>query len=62
LYALKNLPSATVGVFMYMNPLTGFMLAFFYFGEKTTDLQILAYLLIFAAVLLYNLPLSKKTT
>ncbi len=60
LYALKNLPSATVGVFMYMNPLTGFMLAFFYFGEKTTPIQLWAYLLIFIAVIFYNLPLGKK--
>jgi chloramphenicol-sensitive protein RarD len=54
LYALKGLKSATVGVFMYLNPLTGFTLAFLYFNETVTANQLIAYLLITLAILLYN--------
>jgi chloramphenicol-sensitive protein RarD len=56
LYALKVLTSGTVGVFMYLNPLTGMLLAFFYFGEKTSLLQVGAYILIAIAIIIYNIP------
>lgn len=58
LYALKALKSATVGVFMYLNPLTGFIIAFFYFKEDVTTLQMAAYALICLAIILYNFPAS----
>lgn len=56
LYALKALTSGTVGVFMYLNPLTGMILAFFYFDEVTTQMQVFAYILIAIAIIVYNLP------
>ncbi len=56
LYALKALTSGTVGVFMYLNPLTGMILAFFYFNEVTTNMQLFAYILIAIAIIVYNLP------
>ncbi len=54
LYALKELPSGTVGLFMYLNPITGFLLAFFYFHETATTTQLIAYGLISLAIVLYN--------
>nr|WP_246853805.1 EamA family transporter [Rufibacter aurantiacus] len=60
LYALKELKSATVGVLMYLNPIINFTMAFLYFGEVTSQQKILAYLVIFASVILYNLPIGKK--
>lgn len=60
LYALKELKSATVGVLMYLNPILNFTMAFLYFGEVTSQQKVLAYLVIFISVILYNLPIGKK--
>jgi chloramphenicol-sensitive protein RarD len=54
LYALKELKSATIGILMYINPLVSFLVAFVYFNEKASTIQLLAYLLIFLSILLYN--------
>ena len=54
LYALNVLPSGTVGIFMYLNPLLSFLLAFLYFGEQATGLQLVAYGIIFLSIGLYN--------
>lgn len=54
LYALNVLPSGTVGIFMYINPLLSFLLAFLYFGERATGLQLMAYGIIFLSIGLYN--------
>lgn len=59
LYALKELNSGTVGVLMYLNPITGFLLAFFYFQEETSILKLVAYSIILLAVILYNLKPKK---
>lgn len=59
LYALKKLPSATVGVLMYLNPIINFLVAFFYFGEGTTIQQAFAYFIIFLSVLLYNINFNR---
>ncbi|WP_207433927.1 EamA family transporter [Sabulibacter ruber] len=60
LFALKELKSATVGVLMYLNPIINFTMAFLYFGEVASEQKILAYFVIFASVVLYNLPIGKK--
>ncbi len=60
LYALKELKSATVGVLMYLNPIINFTMAFLYFGEVASEQKVLAYGVIFASVVLYNLPLGRK--
>lgn len=60
LYALNVLPSGTVGIFMYLNPLLSFLLAFLYFGEQATGLQLAAYGIIFLSIGLYNW--KKQTT
>lgn len=54
LYALNALPSGTVGIFMYINPLLSFLLAFLYFGEQASGLKLGAYGVIFLSIVLYN--------
>lgn len=54
LFALKELKSATVGILMYINPMVSFMVAFLYFNEQASILQLLAYLLIFLSVILFT--------
>ncbi|MCJ8164724.1 EamA family transporter [Pontibacter sp. E15-1] len=60
LFALKELTSGTIGILMYINPIINFMMAFLYFGEKTTPTQLLAYLIIFISVIIYNLNLKGR--
>lgn len=58
LFALNALPSGTVGILMYVNPIVSFALAFLYFGEEATLAQGLAYGVILVSVVLYNFTLS----
>ncbi len=59
LYALNVLPSGTVGILMYVNPIVSFALAFLYFGEAATLTQAVAYSVILLSVALYNLNLTQ---
>ncbi|WP_167856974.1 EamA family transporter [Hymenobacter aquaticus] len=54
LFALNALPSGTVGILMYLNPIISFVLAFLYFGEQATLQEGLAYGVILLSVGLYN--------
>lgn len=54
LFALNALPSGTVGILMYLNPLVSFALAFLYFGEQASFKQAVAYGVILLSVVLYN--------
>ncbi|MDF7814565.1 EamA family transporter [Hymenobacter sp. YC55] len=58
LYALNALPSGTVGILMYTNPIVSFALAFLYFGEEASLTQAVAYGVILLSVALYNLNLT----
>ena len=60
LYALKELTSGTIGILMYINPILNFIMAFLYFGEETTTLKVLAYIIIFISVVIYNLNLKGR--
>lgn len=60
LYALNVLPSGTVGIMMYLNPLVSFGLAFLYFGERATTTQVVAYGVILLSVVLYNLAFQRR--
>ncbi len=60
LYALNVLPSGTVGIMMYLNPLVSFALAFLYFGEQATATQVGAYGVILLSVVLYNLAFQPR--
>lgn len=54
-YSLKKLNSSVVGIFININPILSFILAVWYFHEKVTFVQGIAYSLIFFSVLLFNL-------
>ncbi|PXY40496.1 EamA family transporter [Flavobacterium cheongpyeongense] len=54
LYALGGINSSTVGMLLNINPMIGFALACFVYKEKITPLQVLAYSIIFLAVLVFN--------
>ena len=54
LYALVGLPSSTLGIIIYLNPIVAFAVAFFYFNESVNTFQIYAYALLVAAVIIFN--------
>lgn len=54
LYALKGLNSSTVGILMNINPIINFSLAFFYFKEQISLVQMFSYSLILISILVYN--------
>ena len=54
LYALVGMPSSTLGIIIYINPVVAFAVAIVYFNEGITTTQIFAYLLLLAAVIVFN--------
>ena len=54
LFALKSLPSSTVGIIIYINPIVAFGVAFFYFHETIKLNQLFAYCLLAIAVVIFN--------
>ncbi len=54
LYALIGMPSSTLGIIIYLNPIVAFTVAFFYFHEGISLHQLYAYLLLFTAVIIFN--------
>jgi chloramphenicol-sensitive protein RarD len=54
LYALVGLPSSTLGIIIYLNPIVAFAVAFFYFHEQVNSFQVYAYALLGAAVIIFN--------
>jgi chloramphenicol-sensitive protein RarD len=54
LYALQQVPSSTIGILLYINPLMNFFIAIFYFKEPINVFQIVAYLLIVLSILVFN--------
>ena len=59
LFAIKGISSGTQGILMYINPIIGFLLAAFYYGEEITTIQIIAYSLIAVAIVVFNLGKKK---
>lgn len=59
LYALIGIPSSTLGIIIYLNPIIAFTVAIFYFDENIGVHQLLAYLLLLFAVFLFNWNLIK---
>ncbi len=59
LYALKELNSGAIGILMYVNPVLNFLIAFIYYKENTTNIQLAAYLLISISLILYNIRYIK---
>ncbi|WP_276498779.1 EamA family transporter [Pontibacter litorisediminis] len=60
LFALKELTSGTIGILMYINPILNFVMAFLYFGEQTTATKVVAYIIIFISVIIYNINLKGR--
>jgi chloramphenicol-sensitive protein RarD len=60
LFALNKIDSTTVGILLYINPLMNFALAFIVFKESVSSLQIIGYLVILVALVLFNYPNFKK--
>lgn len=59
LYALIGIPSSTLGIIIYLNPIIAFTVAVVYFDEHINAHQLLAYLLLLFAVFLFNWNLIK---
>ena len=59
LYALIGIPSSTLGIIIYLNPIIAFAVAVLYFNEHISVNQLLAYLLLLFAVFLFNWNLIK---
>ncbi len=59
LYALIGIPSSTLGIIIYLNPIIAFSVAVLYFDEQISMHQLLAYLLLLFAVFLFNWNLIK---
>ena len=53
-YSLNKLNSSTAGIFIYMNPIISFFLALYYFKEEMDDTKIIAYMIVFFSVVLFN--------
>ncbi len=60
LYALIGMPSSTLGIIIYINPIVAFAVAFFYFHEGISLLQLYSYLLLFIAVIVFNWATIKE--
>ena len=60
LFAIEGLSSATVGILLYINPIMNFIVAVFFFKEKTSSFQILAYSLVLFSILVFNKHLFMK--
>ncbi|RZJ80933.1 MAG: permease [Flavobacterium sp.] len=59
LYALIGIPSSTLGIIIYLNPIIAFAIAVLYFDEQISFNQLLAYLILLFAVFLFNWYLIK---
>jgi len=60
LFALLKVNSATVGILMYINPLFNFTIAIFIFNEQITTLQLVGYMIILVALIMFNYPYFAK--
>jgi len=54
MYALSGISSSTVGILIYINPIITFAVAVWYFGESVQTSQIIGYLVLLVAVILFN--------
>lgn len=59
LYALIGIPSSTLGIIIYINPLIAFAVAILYFGEHVDSYKLFSYLLLLASVVVFNWAILK---
>lgn len=60
LYALIGMPSSTLGIIIYLNPIVAFGVAFFYFHEGINSHQLYAYTMLAIAVVVFNWSTIKE--
>jgi chloramphenicol-sensitive protein RarD len=60
LFALNRINSATIGILMYINPIFNFTIAFLVFRESITLTQLVGYLIIFVALIIFNYSYLKQ--
>nr|WP_121269729.1 EamA family transporter [Pedobacter schmidteae] len=60
LYALIGIPSSTLGIIIYTNPIIAFAVAIFYFGEHVDVHKLFAYLLLLTSVIVFNWSTIKE--
>ena len=59
LYSLIGIPSSTLGIIIYVNPMIAFTVAIFYFGEHVDAHKLFAYLLLLVSVIVFNWGIIK---
>ena len=59
LYALIGIPSSTLGIIIYINPIIAFAVAIFYFGEHVDVHRLFAYVLLLVSVIVFNWVILK---
>lgn len=59
LYSLIGIPSSTLGIIIYVNPMIAFTVAIFYFGEHVDAHKLFAYLLLLVSVIVFNWGILK---
>lgn len=59
LYALIGIPSSTLGIIIYINPIIAFNVAIFYFHEAVDANKLLAYALLLVSVVVFNWGILK---
>lgn len=60
MYALNGISSSTLGVLIYVNPIVSFAVAVVYFDEHIAANQLIAYLILLGAVMLFNWEVIRK--
>ena len=59
LYALIGIPSSTLGIIIYVNPIIAFAVAILYFNEHIDSHKLSAYLLLLISVFVFNWGIIK---
>jgi chloramphenicol-sensitive protein RarD len=59
LYALIGIPSSTLGIIIYINPIIAFAVAIIYFGEQVDVHKLFAYSLLLISVIVFNWSIIK---
>ncbi len=54
LYALIGISSSTMAIIIYLNPILAFSIAFLFYNEPATSTQVIAYIILLCAVILFN--------
>jgi chloramphenicol-sensitive protein RarD len=59
LYALIGIPSSTLGIIIYVNPIIAFTVAIVYFNEHLDPHKLISYLLLIVSIVVFNWKIIK---